>query len=365
MDRSIRVRILRRILATAALQMRRLRIRQLIHHIRPLDHTPHVEIRRRRKFPQRIAPPLSAFITEWLKRVPHPQNSDEVTLRILPCGMRLIGLARFFRRPLTRIVGFQKSDDRQNFSQAMFLARLNDHPRQPRIDRHPRHFATVSGELPITIERADLTQRAIPLGHGLRRWSIKKRKLIDLRQTQRLHPQNHPRQRTAANLGISELRPFLELQLLIQPHAHSIAHSPATALSLTRTSPTHRLDQQTLHTLARTPPTHPRHTGINHTCDARNRQRCLRHIRRQNQTPQSSRMKHPLLIRQTQPRKQGQHFGVAKFSPFKHLRTFANLALTRQKHQHIPTRIHPTQPLNRTRDMLRHFLVIRRRQEKL
>ena len=69
-------------------------------------------------------------------------------------------------------------------------------------------------------------------------------------------------------------------------------------------------------------------------------------------------MKHPLLIRQTQPRKQGQHFGVAKFPSLQHLGTFANLTLARQKHQHIPTRIHPTQPLNRTRDMLRHFLVI-------
>ena len=185
--------------------------------------------------------------------------------------MRLIGLTRFFRRPLTRIVGFQKSDDRQNFRQAMFLARFNDHPRQPRIDRHARHLATVSGELPLAIERADLTQRAIPLGHRLRRWGIKKRKLIDLRQTQRLHPQNHPRQRTAANLGIGELRALLKLQLLIQPHAHSIAHSTAAALSLTRTRPTHRLDQQTLHTLARTPPTHPRHTGINHASNARNR----------------------------------------------------------------------------------------------
>ena len=112
MDRSIRILIPRRMRTITALQMRRLRIRQLVHHIRPLDHTPHVEIRRRRKFPQRITPPLSTLITEWLKRIPHPQNSDEVTLRILPRGMRLIGLARFFRRPLTRIVRFQKSNDR-------------------------------------------------------------------------------------------------------------------------------------------------------------------------------------------------------------------------------------------------------------
>ena len=66
----------------------------------------------------------------------------------------------------------------------MFLARFNDHPRQPRINRHPRHLTSIRGEPPLTIERADITQSAIPLGNSLRRWSIKKRKLIDLRQAQ-------------------------------------------------------------------------------------------------------------------------------------------------------------------------------------
>ena len=279
--------------------------------------------------------------------------------------MCFIGLACFFRGPFTRIVRFQKSDDRQNFCQTMFFARLNDHSRQSRVHRHPRHLASMRGKLALAVERTDFTQRAIALGHRLRRRRIKKRKLINVGQAQRFHPQYHPRQRTPPNLGIGELRPLLKLQLLIQPHAHPIAHATAATLSLTRTRAAHRLDQQTLHALARTPPTHPRHTAVDHTRDARNRQRGLRHIRRQNQSPQSPRMKHPLLIRQSQPRKQGQHFSVAKFSPFKHLRAFADLAFTRQKHQHIPTRINPTQPLNRPRDMLRHFFVIRWRQKKL
>ena len=48
----------------ATLQMRRLAIRQFVDDICPLDHTPHVEIGRRRKFPQGIAPPPPALITK-------------------------------------------------------------------------------------------------------------------------------------------------------------------------------------------------------------------------------------------------------------------------------------------------------------
>ena len=78
-----------------------------------------------------------------------------------------------------------------------------------------------------------------------------------------------------------------------------------------------------------------------------------------------SRMEHALLVAEAEPREQRQHFRFAVPPALQHLGAFADLALTGQEHEHVAARIDLRERFHRARHMLRQFLVIRRRQEKL
>ena len=167
---------------------------QFIRHICPLDHPAHVEKSAGAELPQRVAFPFAIALAERSGITPHAQDAREVAFSVLPSRMGSIRLAHFFRRALPWIVALQRCDDREHFRYAMFFLRFDEHAPEPRVHRQPRHTTSIVGQVPVTIERPHLAQRAVSLGHRLRRWRIEKGKLIDLGESERLHAQDHPGQ---------------------------------------------------------------------------------------------------------------------------------------------------------------------------
>ena len=245
------------------------------------------------------------------------------------------------------------------------MARLQKHPRQPRIDRHPRHQPAGVGENLVLIERANLAQGTIPLGDRLRGRRIQEGKVLDVRQAQRFHPQDHARQRAAADLRIGELRPLREIFLVEKPHADPFPHPSAAPLPLPRAGLRHRLDLQALHPAARAPAAHPREPAVHHADDPWDRQGSLRHIGREDDPALRAGRKDPLLVPQPQSREQGEDLGIAIAPAVQGVGAVADLALAWQEHQHVAVWIDLRQPIDRPRDMPGKLLVVIRRQEKL
>ena len=199
--------------------------------------------------------------------------------------MRGIRLALFFRRALARIAGLQRGDDHRHLLHAFLMMRLDQHPPHAWIHRQPRQLLADLCQLPVRIERADLAQRSVSLGHRFRVWRIEEWELGNLRQPQRFHPQDHTRQRATADLRLREIRPIQQILLCVEPQAHAVPHPPASPLPLPRARLAHRLHLQALHALRRIPPTHPRQPAVQHASDARDRQARFRHVCRQHNAP--------------------------------------------------------------------------------
>ena len=69
--------------------------------------------------------------------------------------------------------------------------------------------------------------------------------------------------------------------------------------------------------------------------DARDRQARFRHICRQHDAPQPTRLEHPLLLCHAQPREQRQHFRIFVVPTLQRIRTLADLALARQENEGV------------------------------
>ncbi|MDT4836535.1 hypothetical protein FQZ97_702390 [compost metagenome] len=215
------------------------------------------------------------------------------------------------------------------------LARGQDHAAYARIERQLGQLPPGRRELVGVVDRAQLLQQLVAIGDGAAQRRLDERERLDIGQAQRLHAQDHRRQRRAQDFRIGEARAAGEIRLFVQPDADTIGHAAAAAGALVGGGLRDRLDLQLLDLVAVRVALDARHPGIDHVADTRHRQRSLGNVGRQHDAARVGRLEHPLLLLHRQPREQRQDLGMRRMVLAQRLGGLADLALARQEHQHV------------------------------
>ncbi len=90
---------------------------------------------------------------------------------------------------------------------------------------------------------------------------------------QRLHTENHGRQRASQNFRIGKFGALFEIFLIVESDTNTVGHTTASAGTLLSCRLADRLDLQLFHFIAVRVTLHTGQPGINHISDAGNRQR--------------------------------------------------------------------------------------------
>ena len=157
---------------------------------------------------------------------------------------------------------------------------------------------------------------------------------------QRLHAQNHPRQRGTQDLGIGKARPAVEILLVIQADADAVGDAAAAACTLVSRRLADRLHQQLLHLVAVAVALDAGRAGIDHIADARHRQRGFRHVGCQHDAAATVAVEDAILLGLAQARKQRQDLGIAQHRAVAQVLAqmvgrLADFAFAGQKHQNV------------------------------
>jgi len=166
---------------------------------------------------------------------------------------------------------------------------------------------------------------------------------------QRLHAQDHARQRTAQDFGVGELGPAAEAGLVVEADADAIGHAAAAAGALVGRGLADRLDQQLFHLLAEAVALDAGRAGVDDEADAGHRQRGLGHVGREHDAALAVRLEDAVLLGLRQAREQRQHLGVAQRGLVRQVFAqvvggFADFSFARQKHQNVAALAGATAP---------------------
>ena len=135
--------------------------------------------------------------------------------------------------------------------------------------------------------------------------------------------------------GSVKLGTRLEILLRIQPQAQAGTDAAAASLALLRARARHRLDRQALQAVARTVAADAREPGIDDRANARHRDRGFRHVGREHDPLARAALEYLALLLPGQARVEGQHFDARLQLALEQFGDVADLALSRQKHQHV------------------------------
>ena len=193
-----------------------------------------------------------------LEVAPERVQGREVGPLVLEAGVRLVGLGLLVDGSLARVLDRQGRDDDEHLAGAPEPARLDDHPREPRVEREsgerpagcrePSPAAAVPPAVPVPDgERAELLEQAHAVGDLARVGRVDEREARDVAEAERRHLQDDRGERGALDLRLGELRPGLEVLLGVQPDADAGRDAAAATGALGRAGPAHRLDRQALH----------------------------------------------------------------------------------------------------------------------
>ncbi len=183
-------------------------------------------------------------------QAPKLHEGQEVRALVGEPAVRGIGRLLRRQRPLARVLHRQRTGDDQHLVQAVALARRQQHATDPRIDRQPGQFAADVGQFVVLVDRGELGQQLVAVGDRPRRRRLDERELPDFAQMQRLHAQDHRRQRRAQDLRVGELRPLGEAGLVVQADADPFGDAAAAAGALVGRCLRDRLDAQLLDLVA-------------------------------------------------------------------------------------------------------------------
>ncbi|CFM79019.1 Uncharacterised protein [Bordetella pertussis] len=176
----------------------------------------------------------------------------------------------------------------------------------------------------------------VAIGHGAPRRRLDERKLLDVVQLERLHAQDHRRQRGAQHLRVGERRAGVEIGLVVEADAQARADPAATAGALVGRGAADRLDAQLFDLVAPGVALDARQPAVDHEADARHGQRGFGHVGGQHHPPRiAARVEDLFLLGLRQPRIQRQHFGADRMAFAQRLGRLADFALARQEHQHV------------------------------
>ena len=100
----------------------------------------------------------------------------------------------------------QAGGDHEDFRQGLFLAGLEQHAAQCRVERQSGEFAAEWSERVRVVERAEFVEQSVARADGRGQGRIEERKRLDLAQPERLHAQDDLREVGALDFGLGEFR---------------------------------------------------------------------------------------------------------------------------------------------------------------
>ena len=306
---------------------------QLAVDVQPLAHAVVGE----EVFPAQIHQLAVRFLVRerLLVELPQLEPGEEIGFFVVELELRRVGGARALQRPLARVLQRQHRPDNQHLGQAALLFRREDHARDAGVERQARELPAGLGQVVRIVHRAQFAEQAIAVADRLGQRRIEKRKILDLAQMQRLHPQDHAGERRAQQFGLGVGGSRLVVVLVVQAYAHAARHAAAATGALVGARLGDLLHLQLLDLAAVAVALDARFARIDDVAYARNRERGLGDIRRKHDAPASVRLEHPLLLRRRQPCEERQDLGVRGMVLAQGLGRLADLALARQEYQHV------------------------------
>lgn len=139
-----------------------------------------------------------------LQPLPQAQIAGELALVVIKLGMLLIGLLLRFQRPVTHVLHAQRRGNDEHFSQGSALARLHNHAAHTRVQRQTRQFLAHVQQVAALVHRAQFGQQLVAVSNRAARRSFKEREVHHIAQTQRLHAQDHARERRTQDFRVSK-----------------------------------------------------------------------------------------------------------------------------------------------------------------
>ena len=152
------------------------------------------------------------------------------------------------------------------------------------------------GEIIVVIHRAQFVEQRIAIGDGARQRRLDEGKVLDLAKMQRLHAQDHRRERRAQNFRVGVGGAGVVVRFVIEPDAHAARDAAATAGALAGRSLGDLFDLQLLDLAAIAVALDPRLPDVDHIAYPRDRQGGFRYVGGQHDTPAGMRAKHPILL---------------------------------------------------------------------
>ena len=145
--------------------------------------------------------------------MPKGHVAREFTLVVLELGVCLIGLRLLGQGPVSHILNAKGSCNDQHLIQGAPFSGLQDHSAHPWIQGQFGELSTELGQLMPLIHRTKLIQELVTIGDGFGLGWFKKRKALNVSQSQRFHSENHPSQGASKDLGICKWASGVEVLL--------------------------------------------------------------------------------------------------------------------------------------------------------
>ena len=227
---------------------------------------------------------------------PHLQQRDEVTVRVGELRVFSVRSGLGILRSFTRILHGQHRRQHQHLAQCCAPLRLDQHAPQPRVHWQTGELTPQRCDLPVFVHRLQLLQQTIAIVDLASIGRVNEREGLRCPKPQRLHLQDDASQVRPQHLRRRERVPQVEIVFAVQTHAKPGPDASATPPPLSGTCLGNWLHRQALDFGAGAVPTDARRTHVDDAANARNRQRCLSHVRRQHHPLPAATFEHLLLV---------------------------------------------------------------------
>ena len=214
---------------------------------------------------------------------------------LLESGVGLISGFTAIQRPQARVLGCQRGDDDQRFGKCASTSGFNEHSRQARVNRQPRHLAADGREL-IVIDGLQFMQQAAGVADGAGMRRIDEGKAVDAAQPKRPHRQHHGSQVGALDFGIGIAWTGGKVVLAVEPKADARRDAPATPGALGGAGLGDGFHRQPLQLGAIAVAADAGEAGVNHIADVRHGDAGFGDIGGQDHALSASGREHALLL---------------------------------------------------------------------
>ena len=287
-----------------------------------------------------------------VEEAPQLDQPEELGALVGERGVRAVRRLGLLHRPLARIPDREPGGDDQHLGETALVPSRNDHARQAGVDRQLGEAHADRREPPLAVHRTQFGEQAVAVGDRARRRGFDEREILHLAQLERLHAQNHARQRRAQDLRVGEGGPRLVIILAVEADAHSAHHPATTTGALVGRGARDLFHLQHLDLVAVAVAVHPRQPRVDHVLDAGHGERGFGDVGREHDPAHAGRLEHPLLLLGRQPGEQRQDLAVLRVVLAQRLGSLPDLALSGQEHEDVAAGGQPRRLVHGLRDRI-------------